>query len=143
MSLNVEDLLKALDNDNNTGIAGLTTTKIKNEKNDILQKLQLSGKELKELHARLKDYRYINELNDLQMGRYIRWIPLNTETAEIKLTKGAFVVNTFLNEDGACLLCRNTYRHPIVVKFDKVLIFQKLSEQEQILISAIDFLDKK
>jgi hypothetical protein len=143
MSLNVEDLLKALDNENNTGIAGLTTTKIKKEKNDILQKLQLSGKELKDLHTRLKDYRYINELNDIQMGRYIRWIPLNTETAEIKLTKGAFMVNTFLNEDGACLLCRNTYRRPIVVKFDKVLIFQKLSEQEQILISAIDFLDKK
>ena len=143
MSLNVEDLLKALDNENNTGVAGLTTTKIKKEKNDILQKLQLSGKELKDLHARLKDYRYINELNDIQMGRYIRWIPLNTETAEIKLTKGAFIVNTFLNEDGACLLCHNTYRRPIVVKFDKVLIFQKLSEQEQILISAIDFLDKK
>jgi len=104
MSLNVEDLLKALDNENNTGVAGLTTSKIKKEKNDILQKLQLSGQELKDLHARLKDYRYINELNDIQMGRYIRWIPLNTETAEIKLTNGAFIVNTFLNEDGACLL---------------------------------------
>jgi len=143
MSLNVEDLLKALDNENNTGVAGLTTSKIKKEKNDILQKLQLSGKELKDLHARLKEYRYINELNDLQLGRYIRWIPLNTETAEIKLTKGAITVNTFLNEDGACIVCNNSYRRPIIVKFDKVLIFQKLSEQEQILISAIDFLDKK
>jgi len=143
MSLNVEDLLKALDNENNTGIAGLTTSKIKKEKNDILQKLQLSGQELKDLHARLKDYRYINELNDIQIGRYIRWIPLNTETAEIKLTTGAFIVNTFLNKDGACLVCRNTYRQPVIVKFDNVLIFQKLSEQEQILIAAIDFLDKK
>ena len=77
------------------------------------------------------------------MGRYIRWIPLNTETAEIKLTKGAFTVSTFLNNEGACLVCNNTYRQPIIVKFDKVLIFQKLSEQEQILIAAIDFLDKK
>ena len=143
MSLNVEDLLKALDNENNTGIAGLTTSKIKKEKNDILQKLQLSGQELKDLHARLKDYRYINELNDIQIGRYIRWIPLNTETAEIKLTTGAFIVNTFLNDEGASLVCRNTYRQSIVVKFDNVLIFQKLSEQEQILITSIDFLDKK
>ena len=143
MSLNVEDLLKALDNENNTGIAGLTTSKIKKEKNDILQKLQLSGQELKDLHARLKDYRYINELNDIQLGRYIRWIPLNTDTAEINLTKGAFIVNTFLNDDGASLVCRNTYRQPVIVKFDNILIFQKLSEQEQILIAAIDFLDKK
>ena len=42
MSINVEDLLYALDNDNNTGVAGLTASKIKQEKNDVLQKLQLS-----------------------------------------------------------------------------------------------------
>jgi hypothetical protein len=143
MSINVEVLLNALDNENNTGVAGLTTSKIKKEKNDILQKLQLSGQELKLFHSRLKEYRYINELKDLQIGRYIRWIPLNIETADIKLTKGAILVNVFINEDGAVLVCRNTYGQSIVVKFDKVLIFQKLSEQEKILIAAIDFLDKK
>ena len=143
MSINVEVLLNALDNENNTGVAGLTSSKIKKEKNDILQKLQLSGKELKDLHTRLKDYRYINELKDLQVGRYIRWIPLNTETADIKLTKGAILVNVFINDDGAVLVCNNTYKQPIIIKFDRVLIFQKLSEQEEILVAAIDFLDKK
>lgn len=143
MSINVDVLLNALDNENNTGVAGLTSSKIKKEKNDILQKLQLSGKELKDLHTRLKDYRYINELKDLQVGRYIRWIPLNTETADIKLTKGAILVNVFINDDGAVLVCNNTYKQPIIIKFDRVLIFQKLSEQEEILVAAIDFLDKK
>jgi hypothetical protein len=143
MSLNVDILLNALDNENNTGVAGLTSSKIKKEKNDILQKLQLSSKELKDFHTTLKDYRYINELKDLQVGRYIRWIPLNIDTAEIKLTKGAFLVNIFINDDGAVLVCRNTVRQSIIVKFDRVLIFQKLSEQEQVLIAAIDFLDKK
>ena len=37
MSLNVEDLLKALDNENNTGIAGLTTSKIKKEKKNSIK----------------------------------------------------------------------------------------------------------
>ncbi len=143
MSLNVDVLLNALDNENNTGVAGLSSSKIKKEKNDILQKLQISGKELKLFHASLKDYRYINELKDLQVGRYIRWIPLNADTAEIKLTKGAILVNVFINDDGAMLVCRNALRKSIIVTFDRVLIFQKLSEQEQILIAAIDFLDKK
>lgn len=143
MSLNIDVLLNALDNENNTGVAGLTSAKIKKEKNDILQKIQLSGKELKEFHTYLKEYRYINELKDLQVGRFIRWIPLNTDTADIKLTKGAFLVNIFINDDGAVLVCRNTVKQSIIVKFDRVLIFQKLSDQEQILISAIDFLDKK
>jgi len=143
MSLNVDVLLNALDNENNTGVAGLSSSKIKKEKNDILQKLQISGKELKLFHASLKDYRYINELKDLQVGRYIRWIPLNADTAEIKLTKGAILVNVFINDDGAMLVCRNALNKSIIVTFDRVLIFQKLSEQEQILIAAIDFLDKK
>ena len=72
MSLNVEDLLYALDNDNNTGVSGLTSSKIKKEKNDVLQKLQLSREELKDLHTHLANYRYVDELNGLQEGRYIR-----------------------------------------------------------------------
>ena len=143
MSLNVDVLLNALDNENNTGVAGLSTSKIKKEKNDILQKLQISGKELKQFHTSLKDYRYINELKDLQLGRYIRWIPLNAGTSEIKLTRGAILVNVFINDEGAVLVCRNALNQSIIVKFDRVLIFQKLSEQEQVLITAIDFLDKK
>ena len=143
MSLNVDVLLNALDNENNTGVAGLSSSKIKKEKNDILQKLQISGKELKQFHTSLKDYRYINELKDLQAGRYIRWIPLNPDTSEIKLTRGAILVNVFINDEGAVLVCRNALNQSIIVKFDRVLIFQKLSEQEQILITAIDFLDKK
>ena len=118
MSLNVEDLLYALDNDNNTGVAGLTASKIKQEKNDVLQKLQLSKEELKDFHTRLADYRYVDEINGLQDGRYIRWIPLN-------------------------LICRNVRKQSIVVKFDNVLIFQKLSEQELILVKALTILDKK
>ena len=143
MSLKVEDLLYALDNENNTGVAGLTASKIKQEKNDVLQKLQLSKEELKDFHTRLADYRYVYEVSGLQEGRYIRWIPLNVETAEIKLTKGAFMVRTTLNDDGVILICRNTQRQSVVVKFDNVLIFQKLSDQEQILIKALTLLDKK
>jgi hypothetical protein len=143
MSLNVEDLLYALDNDNNTGVSGLTSSKIKKEKNDVLQKLQLSRDELKDLHTRLANYRYIDELNGLQEGRYIRWIPLNIENTEIKLTKGAYLVNVVVKEDGVYLVCRNMRHQSVAVKFDNVLIFQMLSEQEKILIKAIDILEKK
>jgi hypothetical protein len=65
------------------------------------------------------------------------------ETAEIKLTKGAFLVTTTLNDDGVILICRNVRKQSVVVKFDNVLIFQKLSDQELILIKALTLLDKK
>lgn len=143
MSLDVEELLYALDNENNTGVAGLTASKIKNEKNDVLQKLQLSKEELNDFHRRLADYRYVDEINQLQEGRYIRWIPLNIETAEIKLATGAVLVKIFLNKDGVMLICKNAIRKSVILKFDNILVFQKLSPQEQILVKALTLLDKK
>ena len=66
-----QELLKALENDNNTNIINLTNSIIKNMKNDVIQKLQLKRDEIKELHTKLKDYRYINEINDINYGFYI------------------------------------------------------------------------
>ena len=54
----VELLLQALENENNNSIIQLDSSKIKTIKNNILQKLQLSGKQLKHLHKKLKYYRY-------------------------------------------------------------------------------------
>ena len=58
-----EDLLKkALENENNESIVNLTISKIKSQKNDILQKLNLSTENLKDNLKKLKEYRYINNI---------------------------------------------------------------------------------
>ena len=49
---------------------------VKEEKNDILQQLQLPRELLKEYHEKLKNYRYINNIDGLESGHYIRWINL-------------------------------------------------------------------
>ena len=148
MSLDVNDLIHALDNENNTNVAGLSSAVMKKNKNDILQKLQLSGGELKEYHKVLKDYKYVDELNELQVGRFIRWIRLDKDTTDIKLVNGAVLVNILVNEKGVFLICSGLNRggrggrRNVALKFDNSLIFQKLSDQEKILISAIDYLEK-
>ena len=69
----------------------MTFSKIKNIKNDILQKLQLDKETLKDYHKKLKNYRYIDEINELKYGNFIRSINLNKETLdEIKLNNGGF-----------------------------------------------------
>ena len=75
-NLDVDKLLHALDNENNSSIVNLTTAKIKSAKNDILQKLQLPREKLKELHTKLSEYRVVNDIDDIEYGRYIRWISL-------------------------------------------------------------------
>ena len=73
--LDVNSLLNALENETNASIMKLNTKKIKQHKNDILQKLQLQKNTLKTYHNKLKHYRYCSDISDLQYGYYIRWIP--------------------------------------------------------------------
>lgn len=137
----IYELAEALENENNSSIIDLTSSKIKKIKNDILQQLQLNKKDLKEMHKKLKDYRYCSDLKDLQEGFFIRWIPLiNPE--KIKLTKGGIVCEVKLVKGQLYILCKNFMDMFFQIKFDEVIIFQKLSNQEKIILSILDYIEK-
>ena len=143
MSINSSEnvLQKALDNENNSSIMNLNSKKIKSIKNDYLQKLLLPRDKLKEYHLKLKEYRYVDDLSDIQYGRYIRWINLN-KPDNIKLTTGGIIIDIKILETGIHLVCKNNMNQRFQIKIDENIIFQKLSDQEKILISALDYLDK-
>ena len=52
-NLNVSQLLSALENETNASIMGLTTPKLKEIKNNMLQSLQLDRVKLKLFHKKL------------------------------------------------------------------------------------------
>ena len=74
--MDINHILTSLENENNESIMKLTTAKISKAKNDILQKLGLERETLKSISKKLKNYRYVDEISDVQYGCYIRWIPL-------------------------------------------------------------------
>ena len=133
-------LQKALDNENNTSIMNLTTNKIKALKNDYLQKLQLSREQLKIFHKKLKDYRYVDDLTDIQSGQYIRWINLKNPE-NIKLTNGGLIIDIKILSSGIHVVCKNNMNRRFQIKIDENIIFQKLTDQERILMSALDYLE--
>jgi hypothetical protein len=135
------DLLKALDNENNSSVINLNSRKIKSIKNDMLQKLQMSGSMLKNYHTKLSNYRYVDDLEDVQYGCYIRWIPLQNPTV-IKLTNGGTIVDIKILENGIHIVCKNNMNRIFQIKFDECMIFQKLTEQENVIISVLDYLVK-
>ena len=137
-----QELLKALENDNNTNIINLTNSIIKNMKNDVIQKLQLKKDEIKELHTKLKDYRYINEINDINYGFYIRWINLK-DIDDLNLNRGAFISEIKITDNGIVIICKTRFNRHFQIKFDENLIFQKISPQEQIILKILDALAHK
>jgi hypothetical protein len=137
----INNVLEAVNNEKNTSIIDLTSSRIKKYKNDILQQLQFKGIKLKEMHVKLKEYRYCTDLKDLQEGYFIRWIPLKN-IDDLKLTNGGIVCDVTFVNDSLQILCKNFMNRFFQIKFDEVVIFQKLSNQEKIILGILDYLDE-
>ena len=109
----------------------------------VLQELDLSREDTLDFLSKLRHYRYVDEMDDLKYGTYLRWIPLNNPK-ELQLTKGAIFCEMKITDDGVQLVCKNYgYNNRFFqIKLDENLVFQRLTEQEQVLLSALDHLSK-
>jgi hypothetical protein len=141
--MDVNKLLQALDDVTNENLFNFTTDKLREMTLNILKELHLSKKETLDLMQKLKDYKYVDEMNDLKYGTYIRWIPIE-DPNNIFLTKGALFCEMKITDEGIFCVCKNigfNSRH-FQIEMDKNLIFQKLTNQEMVLLSALDHLAK-
>ena len=139
--MDVNKLLKALDDDSNETLLNFTSKTIREMTLKILKELELPKKETDYIFNKLKDYKYVDEMNDLKDGTFIRWIPIENPD-NIHLTKGALFCEMKITDDGVFCICKNlgySGRH-FQISMDKNLIFQKLTGQELVLLSALDHL---
>jgi len=141
--MNVDKLLKALDDESNEDLFNYTTKKLNEMNLNVLKELQLTKPETLNLLHKLKGYKYIDEMNDLKYGTYLRWVPLSNPS-KIELTKGAIFCETKITDNGVFLVCKNFgfKSNHFQIKIDECLIFQKLTDQELVLLSALDHLSK-
>jgi hypothetical protein len=137
-----EDLLKkALDNEKNEVIMKLDTEKVMKAKNDILEQLNFTKKDLKLIQKKLRDYRFIEDIKELHYGSYIRWISLKTPD-NIRLTNGGIVCDIKQVNDDISIVCKNNMNRFFQLKMSENIIFQKVSDQERILLHVMDYLHK-
>ena len=139
--LQMPALEKALENENNAVVANLNTRKIGAEKMRQLMQLGFSQLVLADYVYKLKDYRHVDDLNGLMHGAYIRWIDLKNPE-RLCLARGAIICDIKIGQKGVHLLCK-THPNPAMfhVIMDEVVIFQRLSQQERVILTAMDYLD--
>ena len=136
----VHYLEKILTNETNENITSQTFQEIDEKKREIIYELELSNAAAKDLLKKLEEYRYIDEIPDLQVGRYIRWINL-TNPEKIKLANGGILCEIKI-EDTVILVLKNSINRFFQINMDENLVFQRLSEQERIILYAIDLANK-
>ena len=78
----------------------------------------------------------------MKYGCYIRWIRLKNPD-EIKLTNGGVVIDVSVMKDDIYLTCKNNRNRMFKLKMSENIIFQKLTEQEKILLSVLDYVNDK
>jgi len=143
--MDVNKLYKALDDESNENLLNFTTKKMVEMNLQIINELQLERKHGLEIMKKLKGYKYVDELSDLKYGTYIRWIPIHDPNpVKIQLTKGALFCEIKIKEEGVYIICKNygySNRH-FQIKLDENLVFQKLTDHELVLLSALDHLAK-
>jgi len=134
--MNIGKIIDALENKQNDNILNLTIDKIKNINLNILKDLYLPNKILNTYIKALTNYYFIDEIKDLKYGTYIRWINM-LDPDNLILNKGAIFCDIKITDDGTNLVCK-TFRNTFFqIKMDECLIFQKLTNQEQLILDAI------
>lgn len=139
--MDINKLVNALDNDGNESIMNLTTKKILEMNYNILKELHLDKETTLSYLKKLKQYRYIDEIKDLKYGSFIKWIPIIDPT-NLPLHYSGIICEIKITDDGVFLVCKNFMHRHYTFKMEECLIFQKLTQQEQIILSALDHLDK-
>jgi hypothetical protein len=115
-----------------------STSEIKDMKNNILQKMLFDRDELKLYHKLLTKYRYIDEIDELKYGSYIRWFKLK-EKETMKLMKGGFIIEIKQNDKNEIIIVCKNYGRLFSLKMNETIIFQKNTSQEELLIKILDY----
>lgn len=139
-------LMEALDNENNDDIMNFTTKKIEEMNLKILKELCLKKQTTLEYFKKLKGYKYVDELTEIKCGSFIKWIPI-TDPDYLPLNNCGIICSIKElsggrdDEGGVVITCKNFMHRHYTFKMDECLIFRKLTNQEKIILCALDHLD--
>lgn len=99
---------------------------------DIIQE-HIKDEKLQKIYCnKLTGYRYVDRVCDIRTNRYTRWITND------KLHNGGNAVNIRIGDDSIYILCKTPSKnYPyITCNYNNVLLFQKLTEEESLLLIA-------
>jgi len=139
MSIDTELLNKALENSNNDDIINLTYDIIEKSKIKLYKIINVNDCEILKFKHQLKNYIFIDTIDKLKIGNYLRWFKVE----EKYLYKGGFLIDIIVANENINLLMKNITNRSFTIVFNHIYLFKKLSNQENIILKAMEYLQKK
>ncbi len=139
--LDVNAILSAMNKTENNTIANTTLKKISARRHGILSSLNLTPEKMNEFERKLHMYRVIENPWDLKHNQLIRWIPLRSLETRPYITLGGtlFRVRENVEEKIHIVTIRNIKRFVFNIRFELNVVFQRLSQEELMILRAVEY----
>lgn len=148
--IDINELLRASENVDMNYFMNKSLEIISNEIVEVLRENNIPNKNIAEFCDKLCDFRFIDQIYQIHKGKHVRWIRLPKTGGQNKgltnggqnivLTNGGIVVDIKFLDSGTHILCKNKNRF-IQYKFDDCLTFQRLSDDEILVLSCVNKID--
>lgn len=141
--MNAQALQNALNNNRNEAIYETSNEIIQTVKRDLFRSLDMTNAQMTNFMNILREYKYIESVNELIPGRYLRWIDTRISANDnYFVERGGLFCNVDVGEDADEMfaICRNIGGQYFKLRMGDFLFFQKLTRQEQVILRAIDML---
>lgn len=134
--------------DSNERIFEQTMEDLNQIKRNVIYNLSDLDDVTKEIYIeKLEGYKYVNDLVDLAPDTYVRWIHINNNVDTkkyLKLNAGGKLLDIDFTEKGVVLrifLIRGRFRRVIKANFDNLMLFQKLTYDEKLIMEVMKLCD--
>lgn len=137
--ININEIFKSIDANNS--FENNTIESVTRDIFESLDEITINDETKRKYCEKLAGYRYIDEIKDIQNGRMISWIHRNKPP---KLVSGGFVTNIKFTDSGVYIFCKfpSHYLNVVQIKFDNMLIYQKMSADEELILATNTYLNK-
>lgn len=140
----IDSVYDIIDNGNvNSSIINTDFKTIKKNKRNVLKNVLFieDTSSIKNIETKLKNYRFIDRIVDLTYGSYIRWISYDDPTNKLKI--GGYICDIIVKSTGVIILCKNRTRRMFQINMSNCVIFQVLSDEENIVLSTLQYITNK
>lgn len=137
-TINVEELLKKVNDKSTDFLENKTIEMIHQETMEIIRSMNISEERTQEIYDKLLEYRFVKNTEELHKGKLIKTISrnINNESSfNPKLHMRGKVIEIKYYETCTHILCINIPKHFTQYNFDNFYTFQKLSVEEQMILS--------
>lgn len=133
-NINIQEIIESVNKERYNYINEMSAYDIQQEVYNVLKDNNVD--KISEYAEKLLSYRYIDSLNELQSGKFIRWIRKTDQT----LTNGNILVNIEFTKDRTLLLLKSPTNRFIRIKWDECIVFQILTPEEQLILTTNQYI---